>query len=223
MGNHCFRIWMKIGEPVNPHLLQHANGSFVWFVEEDVCDEPEATTSKSADKYDLGIKNVVMTLHELCAKKSIRLEPVVANKVNADGQVWFADHSVTVVLECKLCRFGVAACWKHTASGAGVNVAPYIHCGVGWLIVEMKRFIGWHHCFLWPPCIADADIIFSSCGFLFFLSVFSSPNRFTDVSRTITFPDRRFPDKSFPGQSLSRTITFPVRHFPDRCFPDKLY
>jgi len=28
---------------------------------------------------------------------------------------------------------------------------------------------------LWPPCAADADIIFSSCGFFFFLS-FSSPN-----------------------------------------------
>ena len=31
---------------------------------------------------------------------------------------------------------------------------------------------------LWPPCVADADIIFSSCGFFFFLSSFfiSSPN-----------------------------------------------
>jgi len=25
---------------------------------------------------------------------------------------------------------------------------------------------------LWPPCVADADIIFSSCGFFFFLSSF---------------------------------------------------
>jgi len=41
---------------------------------------------------------------------------------------------------------------------------------------------------------------------------------FTDVSRTITFPDRRFPDKTFLGQDLSRTVTF-----PDRRFPDKLY
>jgi len=29
--------------------------------------------------------------------------------------------------------------------------------------------------FLWPPCVADADIIFSSCGFLSFF-FFSSPN-----------------------------------------------
>jgi len=29
---------------------------------------------------------------------------------------------------------------------------------------------------LWPPCVADADIIFSSCGFFFFFSFFSSPN-----------------------------------------------
>jgi len=33
-------------------------------------------------------------------------------------------------------------------------------------------------CFLWPPCVADADIIFLPCGFFpyFFLSIFSSPN-----------------------------------------------
>jgi len=28
---------------------------------------------------------------------------------------------------------------------------------------------------LWPPCVADANIIFSSCGF-FYVSFFSSPN-----------------------------------------------
>jgi len=44
-------------------------------------------------------------------------------------------------------------------------------------------------CFLWPPCIADADIIFLPCGF-FFLSFFiSSPNlsgRRVDVYHTCT-------------------------------------
>ena len=30
---------------------------------------------------------------------------------------------------------------------------------------------------LWPPCVADADIIFSSCGFFFLLLLFSSSNR----------------------------------------------
>jgi len=30
---------------------------------------------------------------------------------------------------------------------------------------------------LWPPCVADADVIFLPCGFFFFLSFFiSSPN-----------------------------------------------
>jgi len=54
--------------------------------------------------------------------------------------------------------------------------------------------------------------------------------RITDVSRTITFPDRRFPDKTFPGQDLSRTRLFPdktipgqddsrTRRFPDKTFP----
>ena len=50
--------------------------------------------------------------------------------------------------------------------------------------------------------------------------------RFTDVSRTITFPDRRFPDKMFPGRVVSRTRPFPDNHFPGqdvsrtRRFPD---
>jgi len=42
--------------------------------------------------------------------------------------------------------------------------------------------------YLWPPCVADADIIFSSCGF-FFLLLFSSPNlssRRLDVYHTAT-------------------------------------
>jgi len=30
---------------------------------------------------------------------------------------------------------------------------------------------------LWPPCIADADIIFSSCGFFFFFLFFSAYSR----------------------------------------------
>jgi len=64
----------------------------MWFAEKDVStDEPAASgstgASKSADMYDLCIKNEVSMLHELCAKKNIRLEPVIANKVNADGQV----------------------------------------------------------------------------------------------------------------------------------------
>jgi len=46
--------------------------------------------------------------------------------------------------------------------------------------------------------------------------------RFTDVSRTITFPDRRFPDKSFPGQDLSRTRPFPDNHFPGHTFPGQV-
>jgi len=40
---------------------------------------------------------------------------------------------------------------------------------------------------LWPPCVADADIIFLSCGF--YLSFFSSPNlsgRRLDVYHTST-------------------------------------
>ena len=44
---------------------------------------------------------------------------------------------------------------------------------------------------LWPPCVADADIVFSSCGFfyIFLLSSFSSPTLSrpkSDVYRTAT-------------------------------------
>ena len=45
---------------------------------------------------------------------------------------------------------------------------------------------------------------------------------FTDVSRTITFPDRRFPDKTFPGQDISRTRPFPDNHFPRQTFPGQV-
>ena len=48
------------------------------------------------------------------------------------------------------------------------------------------------------------------------------PLRVTDVSRTVTFPDRRFPDKTFPGQDLSRIIIFPDKTFPGKTFPGRL-
>jgi len=44
-------------------------------------------------------------------------------------------------------------------------------------------------CLLGSPCVADADIIFSSCGFFYLSSLFSSPNlsrRRSDVYRTST-------------------------------------
>jgi len=38
---------------------------------------------------------------------------------------------------------------------------------------QRSTFTGYLHFYvLWPPCIADADIIFSSCGFFFFLLFF---------------------------------------------------
>ena len=57
---------------------------------------------------------------------------------------------------------------------------------------------------------------------------------FTDVSQTIIFPDRRFPDKTFPGQVVSRTSRFPdktfpgqdvshTRRFPDNHFPGQTF
>ena len=48
------------------------------------------------------------------------------------------------------------------------------------------------------------------------------------VSRTVTFPDRRFLDKTFPGQTIPgqdvfRTDVSRTRRFPDRRFPDKTF
>jgi len=43
---------------------------------------------------------------------------------------------------------------------------------------------------LWPPCVADADIIFLSCGFFYLLFSFSSPilsRRRLDVYHTSTY------------------------------------
>jgi len=45
------------------------------------------------------------------------------------------------------------------------------------------------HCYLWPPCIADVDIIFLPCGFFLLSFFYSSPNlsgRRLDVCHTST-------------------------------------
>jgi len=63
-----------------------ADLSVMWSVE-DIGDESAASTDKSADKYGLGNKNEVMMLHELCAKKGIKLDAEVGSKLNSDGQV----------------------------------------------------------------------------------------------------------------------------------------
>jgi len=46
-------------------------------------------------------------------------------------------------------------------------------------ILYTSLFLLSHNSFLWPPCVADADIIFCSCGFYLLLllsSFLSSPN-----------------------------------------------
>jgi len=43
-----------------------------------------------------------------------------------------------------------------------------------------------HLCFLWPPCIADADIIFLSCGFFFYLLLSFFPRLFSAVADWMT-------------------------------------
>jgi len=42
----------------------------------------------------------------------------------------------------------------------------------------MRPYVNYFDHLLWPPCVADADIIFLPCGFFFFLSIylFSSPS-----------------------------------------------
>lgn len=55
-------------------------------------EEVASGTDESSDPYGLGNKNEVMMLHELCAKKGIRLMAKVANKVDQDGQVSNSHH-----------------------------------------------------------------------------------------------------------------------------------
>jgi len=48
----------------------------------------------------------------------------------------------------------------------------------------------WMKIFLWPPCVADMEIIFLPCGFFYLLSFFSSPNLSRprlDVCHTSTY------------------------------------
>ena len=50
--------------------------------------------------------------------------------------------------------------------------------------IELLRFyqsssLAMNQCLLWPPCVADVDIIFLPCGFflsIFYLFFYSSPN-----------------------------------------------
>ena len=72
---------------------------------------------------------------------------------------------------------------KRSSSDADYNIDFVIH---GYFISFLKVFnciinsILQPHCdcqlslavLLWPPCVADADIIFSSCGFFFLSSFF---------------------------------------------------
>jgi len=44
--------------------------------------------------------------------------------------------------------------------------------GAWGLCLEKLMTLVLKNCYLWPPCVADADIIFLPCGFFFFLSSF---------------------------------------------------
>jgi len=72
----------------------------------------------------------------------------------------------------------------HLSHGKGHSSPPndfsaHVYCGekvaqlsYWWALVSYSFVL---YCYLWRPCVADVDIIFSSCGF-FFLLLFSSPN-----------------------------------------------
>jgi len=49
----------------------------------------------------------------------------------------------------------------------------YYYCYYYYYYTEAQKPVNWQ-LLLWPPCVADADIIFSSCGFftssIFFLA-----------------------------------------------------
>ena len=68
--------------------------------------------------------------------------------------------------------------------------------------------------FLWPPCVADADIIFLPCGFFFYLSFFfSSPNlsgRRLDVYHTCTIVGRSSLYRPVSYIRISMLFLFPV-------------
>jgi len=58
--------------------------------------------------------------------------------------------------------------------------------------VTVHSWVLYHSCLLWPPCVADADVIFLPCGFFLSSSIFfySSPNlssRRLDVYHTSTW------------------------------------
>jgi len=93
-----------------------------------------------------------------------------------------------------LCLFQLSECWCHTvmflyACNSSSCIQPVLHlltvlvlwqsrlyvCFYGNHVLRLLYYLFYCIISLWPPCIADADIIFSSCGFFFF-HLFSSLN-----------------------------------------------
>jgi len=57
------------------------------------------------------------------------------------------------------------------------NIGVHVLCYYGRPYLVLGRplyFAAVIYSYAWPPCVADADIIFYHCGFFFFVS-FSSP------------------------------------------------
>jgi len=69
-------------------------------------------------------------------------------------------EAVVVVTVAALYKYAaVAEAFREHLASDVVQVNPCQH----------TTGVNTYRCWLWPPCIADADIIFSSCGFFFLL------------------------------------------------------
>ena len=82
---------------------------------------------------------------------------------------------------------GWPSCWALThISSYSICYLSVVYFTCSWCFIIIFFIHVQAFTFLWPPCVADADIILSSCGFFFF---FSSPifsGRRLDVYHTST-------------------------------------
>jgi len=78
------------------------------------------------------------------------------------------------------CRYSIPGLFMLQANSVNISLKH----AASVLVLDMHT-----GAFLWPPCVADVDIIFLPCGFYLSSSFFSSPNlgrRWLDVYHTST-------------------------------------
>jgi len=88
-------------------------------------------------------------------------------------------HRMFVSLSSSLWWSGVLRHWppSNPALRLHCSLPPIVHSMVHCQAAPLIHMQPWALYLLWPPYVADADIIFCSCGFSFFSLAYSQPSQ----------------------------------------------